>query len=214
MSLLKDSDSVGLVAAAGASSRMGFPKALLSPRGGVPVALTLAATMKATGIRRVFCTLPPPSAVPLGHQPAMAALAERLKAAGVQVLSNAEWDAGLLGSVRSVLAEAPGTEALFMTPVDAPGCTTELVEALWQAHAATPRLPLFPRVDGKAGHPVLLPAVLFPRLWAFRGEGGVRQALALADAPGVTWHDARACANLDTLEQAEAWNPSLACWSP
>jgi CTP:molybdopterin cytidylyltransferase MocA len=191
---------------------MGFPKALLAPARGDPVVLSLCRALREGGVEVVACTLPPGDVVAPSHRLAVERLRERLDRDGVRMLANERWGEGLLGSVRSVLGRVRPAGALVVTPVDAPGATPGLVQGLLCAWSRNPGEPVFPVVAGRPGHPLVVPAGLFPVVEAHPGEGGLRVALGLAARPGVAWQDVRVCASLDTPAQASAWEPRLGCW--
>ena len=112
-----------------------------------------------------------------------------------------------------ILSLIIGIVSLFLVK-DAPGATPGLVARLLDEHRRRPHDVIFPQAGGRTGHPVLLPARVFPALMAFSGEGGVRAALGLDGVPGLPWPDPRACANVGTPGRARAWDPPLACWKP
>ncbi|MEW5849510.1 MAG: NTP transferase domain-containing protein [Myxococcota bacterium] len=204
----------GLVAAAGASSRMGFPKALLAPRGGPPLLLSLARAFREGGAETVFTTLPPDDVVASPHRPTLMALRRALDDADVIALHNEDWESGLIGSVRTVLRRAPDVDVLVFTPVDAPACTPSLVRALIQEATRHTGHAAHPLHDARPGHPLLLPRALFAPVLAFTSEGGVRAALSGHPVRGVAWEDARVLASVDVPSAAEAWDPPLTCWQP
>lgn len=136
----------GLILAAGASTRMGRPKALLEIRG-EPV------------IRRLVRLLRPVCAevvVVVGrHAAEIAPLVDR-------AVVHAGWRRGMRSSLRAGLRALPPGPVL-LTHCDRPLVRPSTLSAL---ASATDGAPLLPFHDGRPGHPVRLPAWLRPRLLA------------------------------------------------
>jgi molybdenum cofactor cytidylyltransferase len=168
----------GIVLAAGASSRMGSPKALLD-WGGTPLARAWVTALAKLGGRVV---------VVVGSE------APRLREAlrGLDLVENPAWEDG--GMTSSVLAgfRALGGGPAWVTPVDVPVPEAATLEAL-----ARHGPPVVPVCDGRAGHPVGVDAAVVARLSAVRT---LRDALA--DAPRLAVDDPRVLADFD---DAAAW---------
>lgn len=176
---------VGVVPAAGASSRMGTPKALLDAEGRSFVSAVVGALVGGG------CD---PVVVVVG--PGQDEVARRAKAAGALVLENPDPGEGPITSVRLALsAVADGAGAIVLLPVDharvRPETVAFLIEA-WSRQDAPLALPVH---EGKRGHPALLGRALFPRLVDPSLEGGARTVvhehlsgalLVEVDDPGVT----------------------------
>lgn len=108
----------GLVLAAGASSRMGRPKALLPFPDGVPLAARQAALLREAGCERV--------AVILGCD--AAAIASRLPSC--EIVVNRAWELGRLTSLQAGLRAAPGFDGYLVLPVDTAGVRAATLAAL------------------------------------------------------------------------------------
>jgi CTP:molybdopterin cytidylyltransferase MocA len=189
---------VGIVLAAGASSRMGRPKAFL-PLGEDTFLSRVCRTLAEAGVDDLV--------VIAGSE---AAEAEReLDRVGVlaRVVENARRDQGQLTSVQAGLAVAdrPGVDAVLVHLVDvplvAPGTVVAVVEAFRRTHAPIVR----PSVEGRHGHPVLFGRSIFDELRAADPAVGAKAVVRAhaADAVDVAVNDAGACQDIDTREDYE-----------
>lgn len=137
----------GLVLAAGASSRMGAPKALLPWRGEPLVAHAVRPLLQA-GLAQVV--------VVVGAWPQVAAAVP----APAHAVVAADWAQGMRASLRAGLA-ALGRGPVILTHVDRPGVLPDTVRAL----LAVPGDPsVVPTFQGQPGHPVRLAHALRARL--------------------------------------------------
>ncbi len=148
----------GVILAAGASRRMGSPKALLEYRGETFVAR----------LARVLSEVCDPVIVVLGYQAdAIRPVIERFAAgrptigerAGerVRLVINPAPERGQLSSLQTALAELPGAAEGFMfVPVDCPAAEPETVARVAQAFRQRAEGIHFvvPEYHGKHGHPV------------------------------------------------------------
>ena len=111
----------GLVLAAGASSRMGYPKALLPTPAQLPLAVHQLRLLRAAG-----CA---PVAVVVGaHANAIAA-----KITEGEVIKNPDWERGRLTSIQAGLRGLPGAHGYLLLPVDTVGVRRETLAALLAA---------------------------------------------------------------------------------
>lgn len=131
-----------IILAAGASHRMGTPKALLDYRGETFVARLV----------RVLSAACDSVTVVLGNQTDAIRPYVPNRA---RVVVNPDPDRGQLSSLQTALAEAPADDFAFI-PVDCPAVEEGTVERLARAFAARSASTLFviPRKAGKRGHPV------------------------------------------------------------
>jgi molybdenum cofactor cytidylyltransferase len=162
---------VGLVVlAAGASARMGCPKAL-APLAGLPL---LEHVLGAPLVRRFGAAV-----VVLGHQAdAIRPIAERCRCRHV---TNPDPDRGRTGSLQAGLAAlAPEIRAAFVQPVDCPLVLARtylrLLDALGTADVAIPSW------RGEHGHPPLVARAVFPRIFAAAPDEPLREILR---SPGI-----------------------------
>ena len=142
--------------AAGASSRLGSPKALAPLPGGTPLARLLAAG------RALGDDTTAPLVVAGPDYAAIAAAAP----AGVEVAHHADWAAGRTGTVRVARELRPGRD-LCIAPVDVPLVPFEVFASLaeaWAAAGSPERGWLAPRYHDRHGHPVVVGRALLGEL--------------------------------------------------
>jgi molybdenum cofactor cytidylyltransferase len=135
----------GIILAAGASSRMGSPKALLDYRGETFMARLVR--VLGAGSRQVIVVLGYHSEELRHHVPATA-----------HVVINPDPSRGQLSSLQTGLAALPGeADGFGFIPVDSPAVAEDTVAKLVRAFERRPSDTLFviPRQSGKRGHPVL-----------------------------------------------------------
>lgn len=151
----------GIILAAGASTRMGRPKALLDYRGE-----TFAARLV-----RVFERVCDPVVVVVGHH--AETIQEHVRA---NFVINPDPDRGQLSSLQTALAALPaGAEGFLFTPVDSPTVeewtVTRLVEEF------RPGSIVIPRFNGRRGHPVCVPRAFFPAFLSLAPTEKTRTAI-------------------------------------
>ncbi len=179
---------VGIVLAAGASTRMGRPKALL-PLGGGTFVTRVCHTLADAGIHDVI--------VVAGAE--LEAVTSAVHGAGLaaRVVENPRRDDGQLSSVLAGLAVAdrPGVEAVLVHLVDAPLVTAATVRAVVDAFRRTRAPVVRPVSGGRHGHPVLFARSLFDELRHADQAVGARAV--------VRAHEAEVCEV--PVEEAGAW---------
>lgn len=159
-----------VVLAAGASTRMGSPKALLD-LGGATFVSRITTTARAAGTDGVCVVLGPPHG---------AAIKAKLPP-GAGSAWNPDPARGMLSSIQTAVASVPSrTTAILVWPVDLPEVKLETVRQLLDA---APGKLVVPRHGGKGGHPVRIPRALFGALAALDPALGLR---ALIDAHAAT----------------------------
>ena len=142
----------GLILAAGASARMGRPKATLELDGRSFVELGVATLLEA------------------GCSPVLVVDgAHRLGALdGASVVHNASWRRGPLSSLqvglREALAREPSLDAIVVHHVERPRVRARTVCALIDASLAEPGCIWQPSWAGRSGHPLVWPCTLFDAL--------------------------------------------------
>ena len=155
---------VGAVLAAGMSSRMGRPKALLRGTGGETFVGMLAASLIQGGVSEVLVVGRPEDS-PLRTE------VERLRSAGagrtaVAFIENRNAASGQLSSVLAALdaAEARAADALLVVPVDVPLVTSRTVARLLELLRVTPAPIVRAAYEGRHGHPVIFTRAVFDEL--------------------------------------------------
>jgi broad specificity phosphatase PhoE/CTP:molybdopterin cytidylyltransferase MocA len=160
--------AVGVVLAAGYSSRMGDFKALLDV-GGKPAAARLIDALREGGAREIVLVT--------GY--ARERLAGLIGASGAFEAYNERFAEGMFSSVKAGLAKASDItggrlSACLLSPVDCPLVPVSAIRALLDAHRKQPGRFIVPCYRGKKGHPLLIPAAFLPEIRAYAGEGGLK----------------------------------------
>ena len=145
----------GIVLAAGASSRMGRPKALLPAPSGKPLAADQADRLRTAGAADVV--------VVLGHH--AEELATALADHHLRCAFNAGWERGRLGSLQTGLAAlASEVSGTVVVPVDAAFIRTDTIAALLACADTTRHAAVRAWHDGQPGHLAWIARDLFPAL--------------------------------------------------
>jgi molybdenum cofactor cytidylyltransferase len=173
-----------ILLAAGASSRMGRPKALLEV-GGQTFVRRILDTLRQAGV---------PEAVVVVRSGMTAVAAEVLTAGFGRVVENPDPDRGQLSSLVVGLdaVDRPDVAAALVTLVDVPLVRSSTVAELLARAAASPAPILRATHEGRHGHPVVFRRVVFAALRAADPAAGAKpvvRALAVEDVevddPGV-----------------------------
>jgi molybdenum cofactor cytidylyltransferase len=160
---------LGVVPAAGRSSRMGNPKPLLDA-GGRNFLERVVAALRDGGAAEVI----------VGVRSEKGPIAAAALATGARVVVPDDVDDGPIATVREAIRGAEGDpeiKGLLLLPVDHPRVEAGTVAALLQA-ASAPAGPCAPIVvpvqRGRSGHPVFLSREVFPDLLEPELEEGAR----------------------------------------
>ena len=187
---------IGVILAAGASSRMGQAKALLPVRGTTFLG-RICQSMADVGVNDLVVV------TAKGLPPVDAALAEA--GAAARLVENPRPVDGQLSSLQIGLAVAdrPGVEAVLVTLVDVPLVQADTMRAIVDAFRTT-RAPIVRPVarDGRHGHPVLFARAVFEdirRADMAMGAKAVLRAHA-SEIANVPTDDEGAFADIDTPE--------------
>lgn len=183
-----------VVLAAGASTRMGAPKALLVWRGQPFVAHAIALA-RAVG------------AGPIAVVEGAHAIPDELIGAAVRVRNEA-WSLGPLGSLQAglkiALADDPPPHAVLVLSVDRPHVAVQTVAALVAAHLREPSCVWQPSCNGRHGHPIVWPLDLAQRVLALRIDASPRDVLAADDvAPRRRFVEVADTAVLDNIDEPD-----------
>jgi molybdenum cofactor cytidylyltransferase len=157
--------ALGVVLCAGASSRMGQPKALLDA-GGESFLQRTVRVLREAGVDDVLTVVGPDRTGRMAS-PARAAGAGVAPTAGTAVLTNPDPGAGILSSLQVAVREArrhPRVTHLLVVPVDLPCLESDTVRRALDAAASHPGRIVRPTFQGVGGHPVVFPASVFAEL--------------------------------------------------
>ena len=182
-----------VVLAAGASRRMGSPKALLE-LDGANFMSRITITAREAGTAGVILVLGPPDGT----------IIKAKLPPGASSVWNPDPSRGMLSSIQAALAAVPPrTSAILVWPVDLPQIRQDTVRSILDA---APGKLVVPRHAGKGGHPVRIPRALFGALAALDASLGLR-ALLDAQADSVVYldvDDAAVLSDIDTPEEHAA----------
>lgn len=165
-----------IVLAAGASTRLGQPKQLLSiPEFASETLLDRTARLaREAGAAPVF--------VVLGARAKDIETKAQLQ--HCTVLSNPEWWEGMASSlrlgVRTVMESCPSASGVLVMVCDQPALSVEHLLKLVAAHRDTPEIPTASHYAGRYGVPVVLPRAMFPAVLRLTGDQGARAILQQA----------------------------------
>lgn len=158
---------IGVILAAGSSSRLGRPKQLLI-LGERPVLAHTVANACAAALDGLI--------VVLGH--AAATIQEQIDFGTAHVVINDAYGAGQSTSLRAGLAALPpNTDAALFILGDQPLIGPAVLDALIAARRATAAPIVMPTYDGQRGNPVLIASDLFPELTTITGDQGARNVI-------------------------------------
>lgn len=141
-----------LILAAGDSSRMGEPKALLKYRGAAFLSHVYAAAKNSA------------SPIVLVTGAHTAAIEKQLPAPGIAIAVNEHPEGGMISSVRVGLRALPeNITGVFIALVDQPFVPADVFAALALEHAKAPEHIIIARyMAKKRGHPIILPKAVLP----------------------------------------------------
>lgn len=155
---------LGVVPAAGRSTRMGSPKPLLDADG--PTFLA-----RVVGILREGGA----STVVVGVRESPGPVAAEARGAGARLVVPDDVEAGPIATVQAALRMVEDAGALLLHPVDHPLVEPETVRTLIQAARENPEAGVvMPATGDETGHPVLFRNALFPELLEPDLEEGAR----------------------------------------
>jgi len=190
----------GVILAAGRSTRMGRPKAMLIAPCGSTFVARLVHTLTSGGVDAPFVVGRPED--------------ELLRSAVESLDSRARWvenpDAdtgGQLSSLQAGLrrADRPGIRALMVVPVDAPMIVIDTVVTLIATFNATGAPIVRPRYQGRNGHPVVFSRAVFDELRRADRAVGAKAVLRAHEDTivNVDVDDAGVGGDVDTPEDYE-----------
>jgi nicotine blue oxidoreductase len=179
----------GLVLAAGASSRMGRPKALL-PMPEEPAVGRVCTALTDGGCDRVVVVLG-------AHGDAV----ERAVPSGAEVVRHDGWAAGRTSSVKAGLTILQRADAVLIAPVDRPLFEAEDVRRLLAADAPV----AVPVYEGTRGHPLRVARALFGQILALGDDEPLHSVLHAHEdhVKEVPTDNAGVLTNIDTPQDYE-----------
>jgi molybdenum cofactor cytidylyltransferase len=184
----------GLILAAGESSRMGSPKALLEFRGETFIDRLI----------RCFSAHCSPVIVVLGHKPEVIRAGVRSPLQAVFVV-NTDYQCGQFSSMQCGLRAVPAdADGVVFTPVDHPNVESETVAKLIESRAPI----AIPQYLGRHGHPVLFSRSLIPEFLALPPDSQAR-AVTHRHASEIRYIDVADAGILDDIDDPEAYNRLL-----
>lgn len=190
-------DAAILILAAGQSSRMRGADKMLELVDGEPLIRRQARIALATGLP-VWVTVPP-------DRPARAVALVGMPVCIVVV----EWASiGISQSIIAGNAAIPADKGVLLWLADLPEIeTADLEQVIAAAGAASSAIVRATTEDGKAGHPVFIPAFRRRELIRLSGDDGARDMLKrhVADTVFVRLPGNRALTDLDTPEDWARW---------
>lgn len=154
-----------VILSAGASSRMGRPKALLPFREGTFLEHLIEITSDPRiGVKRVV----------LGSGAEVIRTIAKLKPS--MVVLNAEWEKGQLSSIRAGLLSLKEIEidGIILCPIDHPLVSARLVAELVHRFYEDKKAIVLPTYNARRGHPVIFSKALFEELLSAPDDKGAR----------------------------------------
>ncbi len=177
-----------VILAAGESSRMGSPKALVAYQGRPFLEHLIEVTQHPkVGLRRIV----------LGAQ--AEEILSQLKLDRAAAVINPDWDKGQLSSIHAALRSLPAgaTDGMLLCLVDHPLITAALVGELIEKFYASGKPIVLPTYKGKRGHPVIFSSKLYPELLAAPLATGAR---------AVVWAHVGEVLEVPTIEEGVVLN--------
>lgn len=183
----------GLVLAAGASTRLGYPKQLV-PVNGVPL------VRRTAQIVAEVCGCP--ATVVIGSDAER--VARCLEGTGTVLVHHPGWARGLGSSLgKGLAALASECQAVLVAPCDLPCLSAADLGRLVEAWRRAPAIPAACGYDGVLGTPAILPAGLFPDLIDSEGDAGARLFLRRTGTPVTTVAMDTAAMDLDQWQDLD-----------
>ena len=190
---LSKPEFAAVILAAGSSTRMGTPKALLDAGGGETFLDRLAGVFIDCGCS-VYAVL--------GREAERVASSVR-RASDIVFVLNPDPSRGQISSLQCGLrAAAPGLAGVYFTPVDAPGVKRETVRALRQAFGDVDYV--IPAFQGLHGHPVLIRASCAEEFMNLR-EGVTAREVLQARRAATRFVEVPDSAILDDIDDPESY---------
>lgn len=180
-----------LVLAAGDSSRMGSPKALLDTGGAIALERILATARRAgVGRARVVLGTDAPAILSQAHIGA------------TEAIINPAPERGRTGSIQEGLRGLGSAEAILLWPVDLPWVQAATISRLLAA--ALPNTIIIPEAGGRRGHPILIPTTLLPGVMGLSPDAPLNEWVRRQDTALAQTNDPACATPLNTPEEHKA----------
>jgi molybdenum cofactor cytidylyltransferase len=191
----RDGTVLGVVLAAGGSSRFGERNKLLAEIDGEPLVRRAARTLRDSRVSGVVAVL--------GHQPS--AVSDALDGLGVDFVENDAHEEGLSTSVARGVREASERDAaaVVFLPGDMPLIDSATVDSLADVFHADVASAVAPVYQGQRGNPALFGARHFDALRSVGGDVGGRNVLLDSDGALLETDDAGVVTDIDTHEDLD-----------
>lgn len=191
----RDGTVLGVLLAAGGSSRFGERNKLLAEIDGEPLVRRAAHTLLDSRVSRVIAVL--------GHQPN--AVRDALADLDVAFVENDSYERGLSTSVKhgARVAAGNGADAAVFLPGDMPLVDSATVDSLVDAFHANVADAVAPAFENQRGNPVLFGRTHFDALRAVSGDRGGRRILLDSDGALLETDDVGVLTDIDTREDLE-----------
>jgi molybdenum cofactor cytidylyltransferase len=184
-----------IVLAAGSSSRLGRPKALLSFDGRTALEVVLG-SLREAGVD---------SGVIVAGEDA-GELEAAIDPGPFRWIRNPDPLAGRLGSLQAGLRATRAESDVLLWPVDRPLARAKTLRALLDARAARPGAGVIvPEADGRRGHPIVIRALLRERLLSGPADANLRELIRESglERHAVPVDDSEIHIDIDTREDYE-----------
>lgn len=163
-----------VILAAGRGERIGMPKHRLTA-GRETFLERVVGLMRGGGCDPVVCVVAEQEA-------------ERIRAGNgdaVRVVVNPDPDRGMLSSLQAGIAVLTDVPGAFVVPVDHPHINQSTMELLMACATGQPKVVVKPAYLGRGGHPVYVPAALFPRIRQAGIEDSLREVIVRSGLPVI-----------------------------
>ncbi len=185
-----------VVLAAGGSTRMGSPKALL-PFGDTTLIQYIISESKATGVKEVVVVL--------------GAYEEEIRKVivkeGVSIETNEHWASGMSASIKKGIAKVDKScQAVIICAVDQPSVTHLHFTSMIRLFESKSTDMVVSSYGGTRGIPALFSKKLFPQLQQLEGDKGAKKLFNNSHFKIAEINLSEGEVDLDTMEDFENWN--------
>jgi len=154
---------IGLILAAGYSSRMGAFKPLL-PIGDMTAVERISTSLKKAGVHNIIGVT--------GFQREQ--LSSVFASEGITESYNQDFEQGMFTSVKAGIRAAQNGDGFLLMLVDCPLVPSEVLELIIKKHRENPDAFIVPCYRGKNGHPLFIPARYAEEILTYEGENGLK----------------------------------------